>query len=139
MAGYSLEDSLKLIGVLAFHEGALDYDLRSRVGFTVDEVYAGRVAWNTAAGIVAEILRDPYSHLTAAVNGWSFVPSPSDVLLLNWVDAQAEMHHQKGTVRPAPVKRPWEHGQRERVTAVTADPERPARRAALAERLGLNT
>lgn len=139
MAGYSLPDSLKLVGVLAYHETALDYDLRSRVGFTVDDVYAGRIAWNTVAGIVAEILRDPYSHLTAAVNGWSFVPSPMDVFFLNWVDAQASMHHQKGKVKPAPVKRPWEQAHRPRPTVVADDPERSMRRAALAERLGLNS
>lgn len=92
---------------------------------------------NRAAGLVAELLRDPYSHCSAAASGWSYVPDPTDVMFRNWVDATAMMHHQPGKVRPRPVERPWESGHAPAWRA--PDPAKEQRRARLRERLGLNS
>lgn len=95
----------------------------------------GARGWNLAAMLVGEIVRDPYSHLSAAVNEYAYVPAPEDVSFLNWVDAQAQMHHQSGKVPPKPAERPWMVKQVRR--DVLPDPGREARRAALRDRLGL--
>lgn len=91
--------------------------------------------WNLVAALVGEILRDPYSHLVAAGAGWSYVPAPEDVSFLNWLDATAQLHHQKGKVPPKPTVRPWTVGTVRR--DVMPDPERAQRRSALMMRLGL--
>lgn len=83
----------------------------------------------------AGLLRDPYSHTIASVQGWAYVPDPADVQFLNWVDAMGSMHHQPGKVKPQPVKRGWESGVR--ATPAPPKPENRERRAALKERLGL--
>ena len=36
-----------------------------------------------------------------------FVPSETDVLFANWLDAQAFMNRSKGQPKPKPVDRPW--------------------------------
>lgn len=106
-----------------------------RFGWGADRIFRGDVAWNLAAALVGEVLREPYSHSTAALRGWAFVPDPVDVLFADWVDATAQMHHQKGKVRPAPVMRPWEQARRDRPVVSPGSSER---RAKLRERLGLN-
>lgn len=118
------------------HRGALEYDLRSRFGWGADRIVNGACPWNLAVMLVGQILLDPYSHSTAALRGWAFVPNPVDVMFADWVDATAQMHHQKGKVRPQPVKRPWE--QQQRVRDLRSPAEREAQRAKLRERLGLN-
>lgn len=85
--------------------------------------------------LVDQIVRDPYSTLVAALNGWAYAPNPLDAFFLNWVDAQAQMHHRSGKVPPKPVKRPWEHPATTKRMA--PDPGGPSRRQALRERLGL--
>lgn len=124
-----------LLPLLFQHREALEYDLLP-APFDTDDIAAGTVSWNKAYRVVSEILRDPYSHSLASLNGWGYVPHPVDVAFLNWVDATAQMHHQKGKVAPRPAKRPWEESARDRPKSAP-DPDRPARRAALRERLGL--
>lgn len=133
--GYNHQNSMFLIGLLFVHRSAFDYDLR-KLGTNVTAVMSGDLSWNEAAGLAAEILRDPYSHCSAAAAGWAFVPDPSDVHFLNWVDVTASMHHQSGKVRPRPVERPWTRAPAKEPTA--ASPERLKRRAVLRERLGLS-
>lgn len=87
--------------------------------------------------LVGEIVRDPYSHLAAEINGWAYVPAPTDVLFYNWVDAQAQMHHRPGKVAPQPVARPWTVKNERR--DVMPDPGRSERRRALMARLGKAT
>lgn len=86
--------------------------------------------------LAGEILREPYSHSTAAMRGWAFVPSPEDVNFANWVDARAQMAWTPKRPRPTPVARPWEQKQDARVSI--PDPGRTARRNRLRERLGLS-
>lgn len=85
--------------------------------------------------LVAELLRDPYSHLQASVAGWGYVPDPVDVFFFNWVDAVAQMRHQPGKVRPRPLERPWMTASTREVPP--PDPGRWERRAELMGRLGL--
>ena len=85
--------------------------------------------------LVGQVVRDPYSTLTAALNGWSYAPNPVDAFFLNWVDAQAQMNHRPGKVPPKPVERPWERPERAPKPAPGSG-DTP-RRSALRERLGL--
>jgi hypothetical protein len=91
--------------------------------------------WNLTTMLVGQIAMDPYSHLVASFAGWAYVPSPVDVFFLNWVDAQAQMHHRSGKVPPKPVPRPWERGRA--MKSPIPDPGRVKNREALMERLGL--
>lgn len=95
-----------------------------------------RSGWNRAWWLVSELMLDPYSHTNAAISGWGFVPSPSDVQFYNWVDAYRMMHTIKGQVKPQPVKRPWEAVARKRqMKAPTAQDMELRNR--LKERLGV--
>lgn len=118
------------------HVAGFEYDLQTRSRWSVEDILLERMSWATAQALADGFLRDPYSHSTAAVNGWAFVPAPEDASFLNWVDATAQMHHRPGKVKPQPMKRPWEHGQRPK-TVVAVDPGRDERRAKLRDRLGL--
>lgn len=108
----------------------------SRFGWGFDEVVNGKRAWNLAAMLVAQIARDTYSHLFAAFQNWGYAPNPMDSFFLDWLDAQAVMHHRPGKVMPSPAKRPWEVAGR-KVAVPRHDPARAERRRALQERLGL--
>lgn len=88
--------------------------------------------------LVAQIVKDGYSHLHAALRGWGYAPNPMDAFFLDWVDAQAIMHHQSGKVPPRPIKRPWEEADKKRAVP-THDPSRADRRRALNDRLGLGS
>ena len=124
--------------VLLFqHRAAFEYDMQTRVGWGADGLLRGDRGWNLVAAFATGFMRDLYSHCHASVMGWAYVPNPADVLYANWVDATAQMHHQRGKVPPKPVRRPWERKQRERPIAFL-DAERKKRRTALKERLGLN-
>lgn len=116
------------------HRQALDYDMFCRFGWGVERI--PQLGVNRAAGLVDEIMRDPYSHSNAAVAGWSFVPAPADVLLRNWVDVTAQMNKKKNAAPIKPVPRPWESGVRPVWRA--PDPNRDERRSKLRARLGLN-
>lgn len=107
----------------------------SRYGWGFDEVVAGRRAWNLVALLVDRVVKDTYSDLYASLRGWGYAPNPMDAFFLDWVDAQAVMHHRPGKVMPQPVRRPWESASKQRVP--TDDPTRSERRKALRERLGL--
>lgn len=133
-SGVRQPKSLTLLGLFYGHRDALEYDLWARFGWGTERI--SELGVNRVAGLVAEIMRDPYSHSCASVAGWAFVPSPADVLFLNWVDVTAQMHHSKGKVRPKPVARPWEQGGRPVWRA--PDPGRDERRARLRARLGLS-
>lgn len=126
---------MTLVGLMWIHRPALEYDLRTRVGFGVDDIACGAVTWRVAWDITSEILRDPYSHVCAAIAGWAYVPNPVDVQFLNWVDATAQMHHQAGKVRPRPAERPWTKVPPK--APAPATPDRLKRRATLRDRLGL--
>lgn len=107
----------------------------SRYGWGFDEVVRGNRAWNLVALLVAQIFKDSYSDLHASLRGWGYAPNPMDAFFLDWLDAQAVMHHRSGKVPPKPVKRPWETATK--LVAPTHDPSRSERRRALQERLGL--
>lgn len=85
--------------------------------------------------LVAVVAKDGYSALHAAFRGWGYAPNPMDAFFLDWLDAQAVMHHQSGKVMPKPARRPWEQPERRSVS--TPDPTRAERRRALQKRLGL--
>jgi hypothetical protein len=87
--------------------------------------------------LVAQVAKDAYSHLYAALRGWGYAPNPMDAFFLDWVDAQAVMHHRSGKVRPTPIKRPWESPEKKAIPV--ADPDRIERRRALDDRLGLGS
>lgn len=110
----------------------------SRYGWGFDEVVTGRRAWNLVALLVAQIARDTYSHLYASFQGWGYAPNPMDAFFLDWLDAQAMMHHRPGKVMPTPARRPWEV-MGKKTSVPQQDPSRTERRRALQERLGLRS
>lgn len=85
--------------------------------------------------LIGEICREPYSHCTASLLGYGYVPDPADVNFLRWVDARQSMSWTPKHPRPRPVDRPWETTPARVHTA--PDPGRTERRARLRERLGI--
>lgn len=126
---------MTLLVAIVHHRGALEHELETRYGWCADEILSGERGWNRAAMLVNQMVLEPYSHLTASMAGYAYVPHPMDAFFYDWVDAQALMHHKAGKVHPKPVERPWTRKDAHR--EVVPDPGRAERRGALMARLGL--
>lgn len=90
------------------HRGALEYDLATRVGSSVTAILRQEIPWQLAWGWVGALISDHHSHTYAALRGWDYVPSPSEVATYDWWDLQRLMRRQKGQLAPKPTRRPWE-------------------------------
>lgn len=98
----------------------------------VDHIPDGRISWNVAWEFIAEILREPSSHLVSAINGDRYVPDPAEraawAVFEQWVNTQMPKGSRRRVERPWAGKKPtYQTPRPENVT-----PEREARRAQLA-------
>lgn len=95
-----------LWGLIKDHRSALEHDWRTRYGMTVSAFLRREVSWAEAWDLTVPILRDPDSHVTAALVGWSYVPGPMQRVMTDVFEMYVNAKRGRGTIRwEAP--RPW--------------------------------
>lgn len=82
------------------HRAAFDYDWRSRFGIPFDATTYGE-AWR----LTQQLLRDPSSHVAAAIAGWEHPVSAEWLVLADLYDLTMAVNAKKGTAKAYP--RPW--------------------------------
>lgn len=92
-----------LLGLIASHRGAVEYDWRTRFGLALSDI-GTRITLTEAARITHELTSEPTSHTYAAVAGWSHPWSPEARLLADLFDAYGLGRFKK----PKPYPRPWD-------------------------------
>ncbi len=96
--------SLRLLELLQTYTGEFAYDFRSRFNLSYQEI-GFNVSLLETAYLVGELLKDPSSHLQAAVNKWSQPVSREWTVLVNLYDLIARVNSGKQKPKPYPV--PW--------------------------------
>lgn len=93
-----------LLGLIASHRGAVEYDWRHRFGLGLDSLGEGMTL--AEAGRLAMILRsDPSSAIAAALEGWTHPIDRQTLALLDLFDLTAAINSKK-TPKPH-TGRPW--------------------------------
>jgi len=93
------------------HPTAFEYDWRTRFGLPARSVLDGTLTWRESYALVAELLRDPTSHLAAAVGDLEY-PWPREAFILAdlydlLVAANTDRKH-RSRIKPYP--RPVKNG-----------------------------
>lgn len=93
------------------HPTAFEYDWRARFGLPARSVLDGTLTWRESYALVAELLRDPTSHLAAAVGDLEY-PWPREAFILAdlydlLVAANTDRKH-RSRIKPYP--RPVKNG-----------------------------
>ena len=93
------------------HPTAFEYDWRTRFGLPARSVLDGTLTWRESYALVAELLRDPTSHLAAAVGDLEY-PWPREAFILAdlydlLVAANTDRKH-RNRIKPYP--RPVKNG-----------------------------
>lgn len=123
-----------LLRLVNEHETAIEYDWRVRFGLGFGAVFTGEVTWGEAWSLTSELLRDPSSHLAAAVAGWVHPWSREAAVLADLYDAFVMANTDKrrrSSVKPYP--RPWKSTQQRTYSKAPTVSQRTVR-AALAAR-----
>lgn len=112
---------------------ALRFDFRARLGLDYNLFTTGRMSWNEAWGHVRELLREPSSHLVAAVEGHRYVPADAERAAWSVFEMWLASQSKKGARK---LDRPW-HGKKPTYEVATSaqpiDSESAARREQLAQ------
>lgn len=103
---------IALVEQIDEHRAAFAYDWRSRFGLSID-VVGDTMSWDEAVMLTRELLKDPSSHVTAAVNGWSYPWSAETFILADLFDAYVMVHTDRKH-RGSPRARPFDEQQRTR-------------------------
>lgn len=116
------------------HPHALEYDWRVRFDLPLRAVFDGTITWREAYSLTLELLRDPTSHLAAAVAGWRYPWSREAAALADLYDllvvANTDRKH-RGRIEPYP--RPFEVDTRQVQRSAKPTVDQTTIRAALAE------
>ncbi len=102
-----------LLRLIDDHAAAIEYDFRVRFGFPLRDVFAGDVTWREAWSLVAELRRDPTSHLAAELAGWDYPLSREGLTLADTYDAFVQANTDKkrrSMIKPYP--RPFQPVER---------------------------
>lgn len=67
-----------------------------------------RIPWHEAWELTSELLKDPYSRIAAAIQGWTRAPDPVEVALITWINVWAQSKKQPGKIAPPIITGPWE-------------------------------
>lgn len=97
--------SLSLPGLVHFHASALRVDL-ARLGIDVEDIREERISWNTAWDYISGCLKDPASHITAAVRGYKYVPTPAEIAAWDIHEREMNAQRPKGAMYQR-FPRPW--------------------------------
>jgi hypothetical protein len=100
-----------LLGLIASHRGAVEYDFRTRFGYGLSEVGA-RITITEAARLVVIVRQDPSSAIAAALEGWTHPISREALILMDLFDLDMQVATgRKGKPKPHPG-RPWQPDDR---------------------------
>lgn len=96
-----------LLGLIARHRGAVEYDLRQRFGLGLRDV-GDRITLAEIARLAVILRRDPSSAVAAALEGWDYPISREALAILDLYDLTmaANSDGKKGTPKPH-GGRPW--------------------------------
>lgn len=87
---------LELLELIEEHPAALAFDLRARLGISIDDL-GGTVSWREAVLVVSILLRDPSSWTAAAKQGWSYPVSREWLVGAHTYDLLAAVNTKKGS------------------------------------------
>ena len=105
---------LQLLDLIHRFRGALEYDFRTRLHTPLTQVGRG-VSWGEASRLVVELLKDPATHLSAAVLGWDYPVSAEWLVLTNLRNGFMRVHFKD----PDPWPVPWPTGGGGRIGAAS--------------------
>ena len=94
-----------LLGVVRYHRGAVEYDLRSRFGLSLADVGA-RVTITEASRLVTLLASDPSSQVGAALMGLDYPVSREQIVLMDLYDLTAQVNSDPKKPKPKPYPRP---------------------------------
>ena len=94
-----------LLGLIARHRGAVEYDLRARFGLGLRDV-GDRVTIFEVARLVVILRNDPSSAIAAALEGWDYPISREALAILDLYDrfVEANSDPKKGRAKPHPAR-----------------------------------
>lgn len=93
-----------LLGLIAQHRGAVEYDLRHRFHLGLRDV-GSTVSMFEVARLVVILRSDPSSAIAAAMEGWDHPISREALILMDLFDL--DMAVNAGKKKPKPYPRPW--------------------------------
>lgn len=93
-----------LLAAIDEHRGAFEYDWRTRFGVALDSLPES-MDWAEAYRLMAELCRDPASHVFVALTGWQRPTTDAALVLADLFDMQKSS---KSKRRPKPYPRPWD-------------------------------
>lgn len=104
----------RLLGLIARHRGAIEYDWRTRFGIPLTEI--GRSMTITEAGrLVKVIAADPSSALASAGAGWDYAIDRETLVLADLYDLMHQVHADPKKPKPKPhPMRPFKTNQDQR-------------------------
>lgn len=114
------------MALLWHHRAALAVDFQERYHLVLRDWLVSR-SWNETWELVAPLLRDPYSHVVASVQGWIRPPRPVEEAVLTLIDYHRAVNRRKNSPPPQPVSRPWRQRLSDRPPARTVEQKRRAR------------
>ena len=98
---------LQLLGLIEEHTSAFEYDWRARFGLPLRAVFTGEMSFREAWSLTQALLRDPSSHIAAAVAGWPHPWSREAFILADLADlTQYGNATRKTAARLRPYPRP---------------------------------
>lgn len=103
-----------LLGLIAAHRGAVEYDWRTRFGLALTDIGGRMSLWEAAR--LAVILRcDPSSMIAAALEGWDHPISREALVLMDTYDVHTAVNTDPKKGRPKPhTGRPFSVDTRDR-------------------------
>jgi hypothetical protein len=94
---------VRLLGLIASHRGAVEYDFRTRFGLGLSEVGA-RITITEAARLAHHLEREPSSWTFAAAQGWAYPLDRETLILADLLDRFSQVNFKKAK----PYPRPWD-------------------------------
>jgi len=115
-----------LLDLIEEHPGPLEYDWRTRFGTPLASVGGVGMSWGEAFRLVGELLRDPSSHVAAALGGWDYPWTWEAAVTADLYDLTLTVNTSRKSKRES-YPRPWPtvtpQGARRRGDAAGRDPD----------------
>lgn len=103
------------------HRSAFEYDWRTRFGAPLRSVFSGEMNWREAWDLTVELLRDPSSHVAAALAKMTYPFSREAAISADLYDLLVSVNvdpKRRGQVKPYP--RPFSRAETKRSTSTAS-------------------